>query len=123
LKRGKPKGPVLSLDDPRDPGELLEEGFQKVADVGEVPASRPLKVVLDGVEVLLCRHKFNFFAVASRCPHRDTSMAEGTVDHGRIVCPFHGFSFDLVTGECDEKCDGIGTFEVKVCRGGVYLKV
>lgn len=115
---------MVLLEDLRDPRELIESGFQRVADLSEVPANQPLKVELPGgIEVLLCRHKLTVFGVAARCPHRDASMAEGTVDHGRIVCPFHGFSFDLLTGECDEKCDGIGTFEVEVCRGGVYLRL
>lgn len=34
------------------------------------------------------------------CTHdRRTSLAEGTIDGGRILCPRHGWAFDLQTGE------------------------
>ncbi len=32
------------------------------------------------------------------CPHRGGPLAEGTVEHGKIVCPWHQWEFDLVTG-------------------------
>lgn len=37
-------------------------------------------------------------AVNNVCPHRGGPLAEGHVEHGRVVCPWHQWEFDLVTG-------------------------
>ncbi len=37
-------------------------------------------------------------ALDNVCPHRGGPLAEGTVEHGKIVCPWHQWEFDLVTG-------------------------
>ena len=33
-------------------------------------------------------------AVKDRCPHRTAQLSGGWVDEGRIVCPYHGWTFD-----------------------------
>jgi nitrite reductase (NADH) small subunit len=37
-------------------------------------------------------------ALDNVCPHRGGPLAEGTVEHGKIVCPWHQWEFDLMTG-------------------------
>jgi nitrite reductase/ring-hydroxylating ferredoxin subunit len=39
-------------------------------------------------------------AVADRCPHAGGSLADGVVDGDEVVCPLHGYRFDLKTGVC-----------------------
>jgi nitrite reductase/ring-hydroxylating ferredoxin subunit len=40
-------------------------------------------------------------AVPSVCPHEDVSLADGDfTSDGEIVCPGHGFRFDVRTGKC-----------------------
>jgi nitrite reductase (NADH) small subunit len=38
-------------------------------------------------------------ALDNVCPHRGGPLAEGSVEHGKIVCPWHQWEFDLATGE------------------------
>jgi nitrite reductase (NADH) small subunit len=38
-------------------------------------------------------------ALDNVCPHRGGPLAEGTIEHGKIVCPWHHWEFDLATGE------------------------
>lgn len=33
-------------------------------------------------------------AVADQCAHRRMKLSVGTVQHGRLICPYHGWSFD-----------------------------
>lgn len=37
-------------------------------------------------------------ALDNVCPHRGGPLAEGTIEHGKIVCPWHQWEFDLSTG-------------------------
>jgi nitrite reductase/ring-hydroxylating ferredoxin subunit len=39
-------------------------------------------------------------AVPGVCPHEDVGLAGGGLVGGAIVCPGHGWAFDLRTGRC-----------------------
>ena len=39
-------------------------------------------------------------AVAGVCPHEDVELAGGRLADCELVCPGHGYSFDLRTGAC-----------------------
>jgi len=32
------------------------------------------------------------------CPHEEGPLGEGIIEDGRVVCPWHGYSFDVRTG-------------------------
>ena len=39
-------------------------------------------------------------ATAGVCPHEDVALADGYLDGDVLVCPGHGYGFDLATGKC-----------------------
>jgi toluene monooxygenase system ferredoxin subunit len=39
-------------------------------------------------------------AVPGVCPHEDVGLADGTLRGSELVCPGHGWGFDLHTGRC-----------------------
>ncbi len=36
------------------------------------------------------------------CPHEGGPLGEGTIENGRVVCPWHAFAFDVLTGEAED---------------------
>lgn len=38
-------------------------------------------------------------AALDRCPHRGAALSAGRIDHGLLVCPYHGFHFEP-SGRC-----------------------
>ena len=49
------------------------------------------------------------------CPHRQGPLADGLVGAGTVTCPFHGFRFDLRTGQAiGHDCPPIATHRVTV---------
>lgn len=51
--------------------------------------------------VALLKSEGKFYAVDNICPHKGASLAEGAAENCRVTCPWHAWSFDLKTGECD----------------------
>lgn len=55
----------------------------------------PVGLVVAGVPLALFRDDTGAArAVVDRCPHRSVRLSGGTVEGGRLVCPFHGWAFD-----------------------------
>lgn len=64
---------------------------------------RGRRVRVDGVDVAVFRIGSDLFAIADACPHMGASLADGVVVRGRVVCHWHGWTFDLRTGEGDQR--------------------
>ncbi|WP_025735984.1 Rieske (2Fe-2S) protein [Mycobacterium genavense] len=61
---------------------------------------KPVRVEVDGVGLVVCQTKpGEVSAYGEFCPHLAVPMADGWVDRGRIVCPWHGSWFAAETGE------------------------
>ena len=58
------------------------------------------------------------------CPHEGGPLGEGTIEDGRVVCPWHGYAFDLRTGEAsDDPTLGAEVFETRVENGELRAKL
>ncbi|MFG1930279.1 Rieske 2Fe-2S domain-containing protein [Mycobacterium sp. NPDC048908] len=60
---------------------------------------RPQRVEIHGVGVVLHCDGDGVLAVGEYCPHLRAPMSDGWVDHGRVVCPWHGSRFECRTGD------------------------
>lgn len=65
----------------------------------ELEDSAPRRVEVAGVGLVLFRNGRGVIAVGERCPHLSAPMADGWIDRGRIVCPWHGSQFEIDTGK------------------------
>lgn len=90
--------------------------FVRVAGVGEIPVGRGVLVESNGFAVAL----FNggaghFYACNPRCPHEDGPLADGWLEGDVVVCPWHGFDFELETGRCRADPDlAVPVYRVRV---------
>lgn len=71
----------------------------KLCGQNELPASGTAKeFTVQGRTLCVAMLGGKPLALDNVCPHRGGPLGEGTVEHGRIVCPWHQWEFDLVTG-------------------------
>lgn len=60
---------------------------------------KPVRVEVDGVGLVVCQTKpGEVSAYGEFCPHLAAPMADGWVDRGRLVCPWHGSWFSTESG-------------------------
>jgi nitrite reductase (NADH) small subunit len=58
------------------------------------------------------------------CPHEGGPLGEGEIEGGRVVCPWHGYAFDLHTGAAeDDPALKAEIFESKVEDGELRAKL
>jgi nitrite reductase (NADH) small subunit/3-phenylpropionate/trans-cinnamate dioxygenase ferredoxin subunit len=77
--------------------------FVKVGSLDRFREGRGRRVFVEGRAVAVFLRKGRLHAVGDRCPHMGASLAEGRLEEGRVVCSWHGWSFDCETGRCDRK--------------------
>jgi nitrite reductase (NADH) small subunit len=59
------------------------------------------------------------YATQASCPHRGGPLADGLVGERCVVCPLHGYQFDLATGApIGHACEGVATYRVSVGDDG-----
>lgn len=87
-----------------------------VGKTSDVPEGRGATVKLKGgAEVALFNSGGKFYAVENFCPHKGYPLADSPLDGSVVKCEFHGWRFDIRTGECFKKKDcSIEAYEVVV---------
>ncbi len=67
----------------------------------------------------------DFFATDDTCTHGDASLAEGDIEDGEIICPFHMGAFDIRTGEptAPPCVSPIKTYPIRIEDDMVYVQV
>jgi nitrite reductase (NADH) small subunit len=62
-------------------------------------------------------------ALDNECPHRGGPLAEGMIENGKVVCPWHAWAFDAATGVTDNSQERVAVFPVSVEGEEVFVKV
>ena len=74
--------------------------FVMVARLAELPDNGGLEVRVAGRTIGLFKSEGEVFAIDNECPHRGGPLHEGLLEGCEVVCPWHGWTFHLKTGEC-----------------------
>ncbi len=73
--------------------------MRPVASVADIAPGTTRRVVVNGREILICNVNGKFFAIEDVCTHDGAPLDQGDLDGKCIVCPRHGATFDVETGE------------------------
>jgi pyruvate oxidase len=61
------------------------------------------------------------FCVDDFCPHAGGSLAQGSLDDGFLICPLHGFAYDVASGRCDDDASPVAVHPVREGEAGVEV--
>jgi nitrite reductase (NADH) small subunit/3-phenylpropionate/trans-cinnamate dioxygenase ferredoxin subunit len=73
-----------------------------VAKLADVPPGQCRAVEAEGVGVALCNVGGTVYALDNCCPHAGGPIGEGTIDGDCVECPWHGWRYNVKTGERPE---------------------
>jgi nitrite reductase/ring-hydroxylating ferredoxin subunit len=79
--------------------------FFTVATVEEIPPGTGRVVEVQGVWIALFNVDGSFYAVDNTCPHAGGPLGEGQLDGCVVQCPWHGWRFNVHTGQRPENPD------------------
>lgn len=75
-----------------------EHNWTRVTPVENIPPLEGRPVTLDGMELAIFNLKDRFVTIENRCPHKGGPLCDGIVSGTAVVCPLHGWRFDLDSG-------------------------
>lgn len=99
--------------------------FRKVANVQELPpAGEAREFTVEQHTICVANENGKYFAMDNVCAHRGGPLGQGVVDAGKMVCPWHGWQFDLLTGKSEQSATlGVEVYEVKIEGDDVLVRI
>jgi 3-phenylpropionate/trans-cinnamate dioxygenase ferredoxin subunit len=103
-----------------------------VATADQIPPGGRMLVTVDGREIGIFNVGGEYFGIGNRCPHNGASLCKGRIvglveasqpgsyefsRRGELIrCPWHGWEFDLKTGQsrCEPDRTKVRSYDLKV---------
>ena len=99
-------------------------GFTKVCSVDDLKEKVGRKYFIDDVEIAIFKVDGKIYALNNVCPHQHSAIIyDGFIEDYRVVCPAHGWEFNLTDGRMANGRKGLDSYEVKLIEDDVYVKV
>ncbi len=99
--------------------------FVRICSQGELPAVGMVKEFLvEGRAICVANVDSAICVLDGTCPHEGGPLGEGSIEGGKIVCPWHAYAFDPHTGANEEDPEVNATvLEAKVEAGELRAKL
>jgi nitrite reductase/ring-hydroxylating ferredoxin subunit len=95
----------------------------RAAALDDLTPERPIAVELNGTRIALVRIGEEVHALGDVCTHQGGPLSEGNLKGARLACPWHGWMYDVRTGQCLFPVRGrpVPSYPVRVDGGEVWV--
>ncbi len=99
--------------------------FVRICAQSELPAANQVReFTVNGRALCVANVGGSICVMDGTCPHEGGPLGEGTIEDGRVVCPWHSYAFDVHTGEALDAPElKAEVFEAKVESGELRAKL
>jgi nitrite reductase/ring-hydroxylating ferredoxin subunit len=96
----------------------------RVAAADEVQPGQASEYVVAGRIIALFNVDGAFHALDGICPHQGGPLGKGTLAGSIVTCPWHGFQFDVTTGQHQTSRSLVHpTMPLKVEAGQIWVEL
>ena len=97
----------------------------RVAMVTDLVAGQPRLVEVEGRRLVLVRVGEQVLALGDVCAHKGGPLHEGKLSGTRLACPWHGWMYDVRTGQCVFPGRGaaVPSYPVRIENDEVWVEV
>jgi nitrite reductase (NADH) small subunit len=99
--------------------------FTKLATQSELPAPNAAKEFPCG-DKTICIANVNgeFSAMDNVCLHVGGPLGQGTIEQGKVVCPWHSWQYDPKTGQAVHNPNArVAVYPMKIENGNVLVEL
>jgi len=96
-----------------------------VARLDELTGGVPRLVEAAGRRIVLARVGDAVYACADTCAHKGGPLSEGKLSGTRLACPWHGWHYDVKTGQCVFPGRGasVASYPVEIANGEIHVEL
>jgi nitrite reductase/ring-hydroxylating ferredoxin subunit/ferredoxin-thioredoxin reductase catalytic subunit len=105
------------LDEP-EPGTMIDVPVCRVADL---PSGQVRHVKLGKADIALARVGDEFYALSNVCRHAFAPLSDGVLDGYELMCPWHGWRYDVRDGTTDHPNADVRTYPTVARDGLVFI--
>lgn len=101
-----------------------ENSFVKICKVSDLKDRSGKRFIVNEVDIAVFKVDGEIYALSNICPHQHTALIyDGFIEENCVVCPAHGWEFQLKTGNMKTGRKGLDSYPVEVRDDEVYIKV
>jgi len=101
-----------------------KEGFQYLCSIEELKEYLGRRFLVNDVEIAVFKINNEVFAVSNICPHQQSHLIyDGFIEDEFVICPAHGWKFNLRTGKKNTGSNGLQVYPVEIIDDKVFVKV
>ena len=95
---------------------------QVVGTLDDIPVGEGRAFAVDGTQIAIYRLRDGSLrAISAVCPHKGGPLADGLTDESVVICPLHGNTYDMTTGEQVGGSYSVCTYPVSAGPDGSIL--
>ena len=97
----------------------------KVALKSDLPPGKATTVNLNGKTIALFNIKGSYYAIDNECTHAGGPLSEGQIQGSTVVCPWHGATFNVTSGEAlsAPAFDGVKSYKTLVEGDEIKIEI
>jgi nitrite reductase (NADH) small subunit len=99
--------------------------FTKLTTQSELPVVNTAKEFTCGhKEICVANVNGTYSAMDNICLHQGGPIGQGTIEVGKVVCPWHGWAYDPKTGAATHNANAkLAVYPIKIENGDVLIEV
>jgi len=100
------------------------EKLTRVADISDIVPGSVYIVTIDRKAIAVFNIDGILYAIDNTCLHRGGPLGEGKLEGTTVTCPWHGWKYNIATGENLTKPDKkIATYPVTVKEESIFVEI
>jgi nitrite reductase/ring-hydroxylating ferredoxin subunit len=98
--------------------------FVTVCKEADLPIGAARRIQISGTEIAVYNVGGKFYATQQECLHRQGPLDEGKLEGAIVTCPWHGWQYDVTTGEkLRHRAQKLKTYAVTAEGGEIKIEV
>jgi len=103
---------------------MNKDGFVFSIKESELKDGQMKAVRVKGKHILLVRQGGEVFGLSNRCPHMGCTFEGGLLRDYLVMCPCHGWKFDIRNGQYTENAQTtLQTYLCKIENGKIFIEI